>query len=55
MTGYLNTCHQTVPFFSPNIHMLVKKVSRHILILICFLIATEVPKLSVETTLMFLQ
>ena len=45
MRGHLNTCHQSVPFLSPNIPMLVNKVSQYILVLICFLIATEVTKL----------
>ena len=34
------------PILPPNIPMLVNKVSRYILVLICFLIATEVTKLS---------
>ena len=46
MRGHLNTCHQSVPFLSPNIPMLIKKFSPCILILICILIVTEVTKLS---------
>ena len=46
MRGHLNTCHQSVPFLPPNIAMLVNKVSLYILVLIHFLIATEVTKLS---------
>ena len=34
-----------VPFLSPNIPMLFNKVYLYIIVLICFLIATEVTKL----------
>jgi len=46
MRGHMNIYHQSVPFLSPNIPLLVNKVSWYILLLIRFLIATEVTKFS---------
>jgi len=43
-----------VPLLSSNISMLVNKISRYILVMICFLIVTEVTKLGQSSVLLAL-